>query len=203
MTGTGPDLGDGSVPPRGATQPSGPTAPDPGTAGAWPVAQLDRVARLRVLAESLPGTVVQERLIDAPFGDVWGFVADLETSVPAFDRDVARLRVVRSSGERMRVHSWVPHLPGPVPFDVDLRPGWCWMVSSPRLYVVGMAAEAAGDRTRFAHLEGLVVPGPGAARTLAAPLLRLSRRRHQRHVGRDLDGIERGVAARRGREGPE
>jgi hypothetical protein len=155
---------------------------------AWPTARLDPIAKLRVLEASLPGVAMRERVIEAPFADVWGYVTDLETSVPEFDRDVARLRVVRASGERLRVHSWAPGVPVPLGLDVTLRPGWCWMVSTPRLYVVGMAAVPDGERTRFGHLEGFVVGGP---------LLRLSRWRHRAHVARDLDGIERGVAARR------
>jgi hypothetical protein len=153
---------------------------------AWPAARLDPIARLRALAAGLPGAALHERVIDAPFADVWGYVSDLEHSVPEWDRDVARIRIVRSSGERLRVHSWSPRVPVPLGFDVTLRPGWCWMAS--HLYVVGMAAVPDGDRTRFAHLEGFVAGGP---------LLRLSRWRHRAHVVRDVDGIERGVAARR------
>jgi hypothetical protein len=164
---------------------------------AWPMAEIDGIARLRALAAALPGTVVQERLIDAPFDDVWGFVTDLERSVPEFDRDVSRIRIVRASasGERLRIHSWSPGVPIPLPFDVTLRPGWCWMVSDPELYVVGMAAVPEGERTRFGHLEGLVG-------RLLRPVLPLSRWRHHRHVARDLDGIERGSLARR-RSGDE
>jgi hypothetical protein len=161
---------------------------------AWPTARLDPIAKLRVLEASLPGVAMRERVIDAPFDDVWGFVSDLEASVPEFERDVARLRVVRAEGDRLRVHSWSPGVPVPLGFDVTLRPGWCWMVS--RLYVVGMAAVPEGERgerTRFGHLEGFVVGGP---------LLGLSRWRHRRHVARDLDGIERAVAARRRGEPP-
>jgi hypothetical protein len=163
-----------------------------GVSDGWPTARLDGIARLRALAAALPGTVVQERLIDAPFDTVWDFVSDLEVSAAEFDRDVARVRIVRASGERLRIHSWATGVPVPLPFDVTMRPGWCWMVSDPRLYVVGMAAVPAGDRTRFAHLEGLV------GRFLT-PVLPLSRWRHQGHVARDLDGIERGAVARRRR----
>ncbi len=159
---------------------------------AWPTARMDPLAKLRALEAALPGVAMHERVIDAPFDDVWGYVSDLETSVPEFERDVSRLRIVRSAGEQLRVHSWSPGVPVPLGFDVTLRPGWCWMVSTPRLYVVGMAAVPEGrqgERTRFGHLEGFVVGGP---------LLRLSWWRHRRHIVRDLDGIERGVARRRG-----
>jgi hypothetical protein len=154
----------------------------------WPIARLDPIAKLRVLDASLPGVAMHERVIEASFDDVWGYVSDFETSVPEFERDVARIRIVRMEGERLRIHSWSPGVPVPLGFDVTLRPGWCWMVSTPRLYVVGMAAVPDGDRTLFGHLEGFVTGGP---------LLRVSRWRHLRHVPRDLDGIERGVARRR------
>lgn len=97
---------------------------------AWPTARLDPIGRLRVLKASLPGVAMRERVIDAPFEDVWEFVSDLETSVPEFERDVARLRVVWAAGEQLRVHSWSPGVPVPLGFDVTLQPGW--MVSTPR-----------------------------------------------------------------------
>ena len=124
---------------------------------AWPTATLAPAARLRALSAGLPGTVVEERVLDAPFERVWGFVADLERSVPTFDRDVASLRVTSRRGTRLRVRttgSW--RMAGlPLAFDVDLEPGWCWMVARPRLYVVGMAAAPLPDdpgRTHYLHL---------------------------------------------------
>ncbi|HEY8525793.1 MAG TPA: hypothetical protein VIL48_12550 [Acidimicrobiales bacterium] len=159
----------------------------------WPMAELDAIARLRALAAGLPGVVLEERVIDAPFDEVWGFVADLETSVPAFDDTVSRVRVVRAEGERLRIHSWARGVPVPLPFDVTLRPGWAWMVASPQVYVVGMAAVPTGNRTRFGHLEGPLRGGP--------PVRRLGRGPLRRHVRGDLDGIERSLAARRRRDG--
>jgi hypothetical protein len=165
-----------------------------------PVAHLDRIARLHVLAAGLPGVVVRERTIDAPFGDVWDFVSDLERAVPQFDRDVAKLRVLNRDGDRLRIRAtgsarllWIPSL-----FDVDLQQGWCWMVSRPQAYLVGMAAEpegGGGDRTRFAHLEGVAVRGARTVQRLLRPVYAVSAWRHAHHLPHDLDNIQRLVEA--------
>jgi hypothetical protein len=161
------------------------------TADAWPVAELGPLARLRALSAGLPGTWLVERTIDAPFDDVWGFLSDLERSAPAFDTDVHALQIRKRDGDRLRIRAngpwWALH--APLGFDVELRPGWCWMVSP--LYVVGMAAEPDGDRTHYGHLEGVV----GHRRWLR-PLLAASRYRHRHHVPRDVDGIERALGRR-------
>jgi hypothetical protein len=165
---------------------------------AWPSARLDRIARLRVLAAGLPGATVVETEVDAPFDRVWRWLSDLEHSVPTFDEDVSRLRVVRRvddplGGERLRIRTnstaaglWIPAI-----LDVHLASGWCWMASRPQLYVVGMAAEPGGDRTRFALLEGLAFDLPRPVKSLARPLLAASRWRHRRHIPRDLAAIRR------------
>jgi hypothetical protein len=152
----------------------------------WPAAQLDNVRRLRVLAAGVPNAVLEERDFDVPFARFWDFVADLERSVPSFDRTVTRLEIrerrarddgvsvdidaVATSSNLLRTR-----------FDVRLEPGFCWMVNPHRLYVVGMAAVALDDaRVHYAHLEGSPLPGTGVSR----PLLR-------RHVRHDIDGIAR------------
>lgn len=159
----------------------------------WPTAVLGPLGRARALAAGLPGTALQEGVIDAPFDRVWGFVADLERSVPAFDDVVARLRIVDRDGARLRIRtraSW--RMAGlPLDFDVDLEDGWCWMVSRPRIYVVAMAAEPDPDdpgRTRYAHVEGITV----RPRALA----RATRLRSRRHVASDVAGIERALGLR-------
>lgn len=165
------------------------------SASPWPESELSHAARIRVLAAGLPGTVLHERVIDAPYAEVWGFVSDLERSVPAFDRDVRRIRVQWRRGDRLRIvagSSW-RLLFVPLAFEVELTEGWCWMVSSPQLYVVGMAAEPVGDRTRFLHLEGIVRPGPRWMRTVLRPVFAVSRLRHRVHVRRDVDGIVRAL----------
>jgi hypothetical protein len=166
------------------------------SADVWPQAELGPLARLRVLAEGLPGTVLHEATIDGSFDRVWGWARDLERSIPTFDRLVASVRIVRREArpggdDRLRV---VTRGTGrgcylPMGFDVDLGVGWCWMVSRPRGYVVGMAAEPDGDRTRWGQLEGIALSTPGLFR----PLLRATRWRHRRHVGHDVEGIQRAI----------
>jgi len=166
------------------------------TAGPWPAATLDPIARLRVLAAGLPGTVVEERRWDLPFDRVWGFVGDLERSVPTFDRSVGSIRALAREGSRLLVRAGGTWRTAYVParFDVDLEPGWCWMVSRPRFYVVGMAAVPDGDGTRYAHLEGVALAG----RALQ-PLARATTFKHRRHVAHDVGGIERALGLAPGR----
>jgi hypothetical protein len=161
-----------------------------GQPGAWPVASLDPVARLRALAAGLPGVSLEERQLASPLPQVWDFISDLERSIPSFDRSVASIRVLERNDTHLRIQAqstWRSAF-RPMRFEVDLEPQWCWMVSRPTLYVVGMAAVSRGDGTLFGHLEGFSIPW----RPLR-PLLRLSRLKHRRHIHSDLDGIERAV----------
>jgi hypothetical protein len=171
------------------------TSPD----ATWPTATLSDIARLRVLAEGMRGLIVHERRIAAPFDSVWSFVTDLEHSVPIWDRDVASVRIVHHDGQHLDIRARGTWRVGGLPlrFDVELQPGWCWMVSRPQFYVVAMAAEPDGDGTRFAHLEGVALRHPPWLAPAARPLLGLSRWRHRRHVPRDVDGIERALGLRR------
>jgi hypothetical protein len=66
-----------------------------------------------------------ELVLDAPYGRVWSFLADLEHSVPAFDPMVRSLRVLAHDGEHLTVATWMPHLPVPLRFQGELRDGWC------------------------------------------------------------------------------
>lgn len=166
------------------------------TGTTWPTATLSPAARLRALAAGLPGVVVEQRELEAPVAQVWAFIADLPRSVPTFDESVASLEIVSREGTRLTVRARSGWGIGRVPlvFDVDLEPGWCWMVSRPRLYVVGMAAEPHPDddgRTVFTHLEGV----PFGGRVLG-PAARATRRGRRRHVSSDLDGIERALGLR-------
>ena len=144
----------------------------------WPIAELDPIARLRVLSESLGGAGMIEHVIDAPYDRVWGFVSDLERSIPAFDPMVGSLHVVERHGDRLVAATTGPYrIPGPH-FDVELQDGWCWMQS--RLYLVGMAAVPEGDRTRFGHVEG----APFAPWSMLRPLFRRIVATDQRNLAR-------------------
>jgi hypothetical protein len=141
-----------------ATTPGGPDR-------RWPDAELDPLARLGLVQATMPGSALAEAVIDAPFEDVWGYVSDLERSVPEFDRLVRRIRIrsrrpdVGDGAERLDVQAWEVGLPVPLRFDVRLEPGLCLMRGWGRLYFVGMAARPEGDRTRFRHVEGVPLPG--------------------------------------------
>jgi hypothetical protein len=149
----------------------------------WPVASLDPVRQLRVMAAALPGVALVERDLPQPFDAVWGFIGDLEHSVPGFDRLVESLRIVQRDGEHLQIMARSTLLHRATRFDVELRPGWCWMQSS--AYVVGMAAAPIENGTRYAHLEGLPWRRTGVVR----PLMR-------RLVIDDINGIERLVRQR-------
>lgn len=132
----------------------------------WPVAELDTIRRLRVLAAAVPGAVVAEATINAPFERVWAVAADLEQELPNYLADVRSLRITRRDGERLEAHAR-GYAGLRARFDVVLRPGWCVMRS--RFLLGAMAAIPEGDRTRFAFLGGTHIP----AQRLAAPALRV------------------------------
>jgi hypothetical protein len=152
----------------------------------WPTADLDPIRRLRVLAAGIPGAAVAEAVLDAPFDDVWATATDFEGGVPRIEIFIGRARVISREGERVSVQIKPPLLPSQ-PLDVVLRPGWCWMVSP--MAVAGMAAVPEGERTRFAHLEALTVPGG----RFLAPFLSA-----KMALARELPRIERLARERRG-----
>jgi hypothetical protein len=146
----------------------------------WPSVDLDPVRRLRVLAAAVPGAALAEALLDAPFGPVWEAATDFENAVPRIELFIGRAEIVSREGERVSVRITPPMMRRPQRLDVVLRPGWCWMVSP--MAVAGMAAVPEGERTRFAHLEALTLPGG----RFAAPLLSA-----KMALARELQRIER------------
>lgn len=120
----------------------------------WPVAELDPIRRLRVLAGAVGSVALVETEIAAPFDAVWSFIADLEHSVPAFDFSVRAVEV-RPGPHGLRAVATSALVGNRAVFDVELTDGFCWMQSP--WYVVGMAAapDATGTGTRYAHLEGV------------------------------------------------
>lgn len=148
----------------------------------WPRAELDPIRRARVLAAALGGGCA-EGVVDAPFAATWAWLTDFERSVPAFDAQVHRLRVLRRQAtadhEQLRLRSSFYALP--TWFDVRLEEGFCLMRGVGRLYVVVMAAVPNGPaRTRVAMAEAIPLPGGRRARSFL-----------QRFVEHDLQGIQR------------
>ncbi|HEX7166407.1 MAG TPA: hypothetical protein VF230_05430 [Acidimicrobiales bacterium] len=155
---------------------------------AWPVAELDPVRRVRVLAAGITGAGFSERVLDAPYDQVWSWLSDLERSIPSFDPEVDAIRVTRRDGDRIRLLATARLFPVPYPFDVRLTDGFCMMRAAGGLFLVVMGARPEGDgRTRYAQIE-------------AAPRFagRLARRRLQRSVEADGAGIERELRKLRG-----
>jgi hypothetical protein len=137
----------------------------------WPVAELDPVRRLTVLAAAIPGARVAERVVAAPFEEVWAVMSDLEGELGHFQPDLRHLRITRGDGERLEVLArsrWGMR----ARFDVLLRPGWCWMQS--RFLLVGMAAQPDPAGTLVALTGGIRVPGRAA---LVPVLVGLANRR--------------------------
>jgi hypothetical protein len=143
------------------------------------VVGVNRIDELRVLARALPGLVLHETMIDAPYERAWPLVADFEHSVPAADRTVRSFRF-----RHRRDNRFAALVNGLLPIEGLLEEGLGLMQGRGRSYLVGIAAEPTADgRTRLALMEG--VP-----RRLLGRLIR----RH-RHVRSDL----RGFAALAGR----
>lgn len=122
----------------------------------WPVAELDPVRRLRVIAAATPGAVYEEDVIDAPVEEVWAAASNLELALVAMLSDVRAARVTRVDDEHL-VALVRGRLGQRAQFDVVLRPGWCWMQS--RFLLGGMAAVPEEDGTRFGFVGGLRTPG--------------------------------------------
>lgn len=111
---------------------------------------IDPIDRLAVLAAALPGAVVAQRRIAAPFEAVWRVIEDLEHAIPRYEPRVARVRIIEQRGELLRVlvQDTAGHEDA---MDARLRPGWCIMQSV--AVVVAFAARRQGSETLLAHLE--------------------------------------------------
>lgn len=122
---------------------------------------------MRVLAASIPGVTYAEAHLDIPFEQVWAYISDLESSMPALITDFRSFRITERAVSRgaegeaeseVRLKAKAVGLLGNRgAFDVILKPGWCLMQS--RLVIGGMAATPDGDGTRFAGCGALRLPG--------------------------------------------
>jgi len=132
----------------------------------WPVADLDPVRRLRVMAAATPGTELTEVIISAPPAQVWQVASDLVAEMPRLVRDFRSVTVTPAAGERL-IMCARGYLGQRARFDVLIHPGWCWMQS--RFLLCGMAAAPDPSGTRFGFLGGIRAPGA----SLLHPLLHL------------------------------
>ncbi|HZM32093.1 MAG TPA: hypothetical protein VFB77_16460 [Acidimicrobiales bacterium] len=158
-------------------------------ASGWPEAGLDAIGRLRVIEAAVPAAAASETVIDAPFDRVWAYVTDMERSIAEFDSLVGRVRIRQrepapGGAEDLVLQAWAPGSPVALVFDVRLEPGLCLMRARGRLFLVGMAAVAEGDRTRFRHAEGVPLPGG----RLLRPVVRRTSRADSRRIARLVEG---------------
>jgi hypothetical protein len=150
--------------------------------GRWPTATLDPIRRARVLAAAMPGGFA-EVILDVPYERAWAWLSDLEHSVPAFDRRVDRLRITARQRAGDSIAEDISFVATrhrlSLPFTARLEAGYCVMRARGRAFVVVMAAVPDGsDRTRYAQLEGVPLPGG-----------RLLQRHFTRDVRHDVRGI--------------
>jgi hypothetical protein len=146
-------------------------------------ANIDPVDRLTILAAALPGAVVRQRRIAAPFHAVWRVIADLEHATPRYEPGVTHVRVIERHGQLLRL--LVQDTGGREEMmDAKLRPGWCLMQSA--TVVVAFAARPLGSQTLLAHLEHQRVQTPQPSESQSH-----HRRAAEAKIDQELQTIER------------
>jgi len=152
---------------------------------AWPVADLDSIQRLRIMAAAVPGAAVTERLVDAPLERVWAVLADFSDGFTQVQPDMRAVRVIQRAGDEVILHAVSRHgMRGQL--HGTERTGWCWLQS--RFLIIAMAAVQDRDAgTRVALTGGIRVPGRAA-------ILPVGVRREAR---RSLDRLEQRLAFHR------
>jgi hypothetical protein len=150
----------------------------------WPVAELDQIARLKVLAAAMPNAGVGEVVLDLPVEDVWSWLMDFEHTTHKFDTEVRKVRVRRRTDRGVKIWAWARLTPIPLGFDVTIEPGFCLMRGAGRLFVVVMAAVPDGEGgTRYAHAEAVPRRGLGWLRPMLQRVVDSDLRRLRRVVG--------------------
>ncbi len=150
----------------------------------WPVAAFGPIGRARAMAASIPSAAWTEGILDAPYAVAWPWIADLAVSVPRFDTQVRKLRVLarraEDGAERLRVAATTFGVACPLRRAAR---GRLLSHAGPGPYVPrphGGRAPRRGARTRFMHLEAVPLPGT-----------RLLRARLQRAVDADFRNLAR------------
>jgi hypothetical protein len=151
----------------------------------WPVADLDPVRHLHVMAAVVRGARVTERVLDAPMAEVWAVLTDFEGGFATVQPDMRRVRVARRDGEQVSVTA-VSRRGFRARLHGTARPGWCWLQS--RFLIIAMAAASEPDgRTRVALTGGVRLPRRAAIVPIGA----------RREARRSLDRLETTIAQRR------
>jgi hypothetical protein len=151
----------------------------------WPVANLDPVRRLRVLASAYPSAGYGEVTLELPFEETWSWLTDFDRNVQRFDSTVARTRTTPRPDGDLSLLAWTRRNPIPLPFRVHVEPGFCMMRGRARLFLVLMAAVPLDEgRTRYAHAEAVPLRATG-----------FLRRRVQRMVDADLQRLARNIGS--------
>lgn len=88
----------------------------------WPVAELDAIRRLQVMAATIPGTVLAESVVPTAFDRTWATAADLESALPLMIRDFRHVSVTEIGPEHLHMDVR-GRLGQRATFDVVLRPG--------------------------------------------------------------------------------
>ena len=126
----------------------------------WPVADIDSVRRLRIMAAVVSGATVSERVIDASLERVWAVLADFPHGFAQVQPDMRDVRVVERAGDQIVVRAVSKHGMRARLYGTE-RPGWCWLQS--RFLIIAMAAAPERDgRTRVALTGGVRIPGRAA-----------------------------------------
>ncbi|MEU3313383.1 hypothetical protein ABZ743_12065 [Streptomyces sp. NPDC006662] len=137
---------------------------------------MDDVQRLHIMAAGVRGARVVERVLPAPFEEVWAAMSTLD-----FLPDLQRTRLLRAEGDRIELlarstYGFRAHLRG------FRRPGWCWLQS--RFLLVGLAAAPTPGGTRIALTGGVRVPARAAVLPFGtAPELRAAAERLASRLG--------------------
>lgn len=151
----------------------------------WPVAELDSIQRLRVMAAAVPGAAVTERLVDAPLERVWAVLADFPDGFTRVQPDMRAVRVIQRAGDEVIVQAVSRHGMRARLHGTE-RSGWCWLQS--RFLIIAMAAVQDPDaRTRVALTGGIRLPGRAAIVPIGV----------RREARRSLDRLEQRLTVHR------
>ena len=137
----------------------------------WPVADVDQVRRLRVMAAGIFGAELAEKIIPTPFDLAWRILSDIENELGTFEPDMKNVTLQETDGRLTALAR--SRFGFRARFEVDLRPGWLWMQS--RFLLIGVAATPAPGGTLVAATGGFRIPGHAA-------LLPIAVRRANQHV---------------------